>query len=381
MYKRILIISLSLVLLIAIAAGCGAQTTTVTSTQQSTSVMTTTTTATTTVLTTSSTTAVKPIKLIFTDHEPAGSYWEKQVAGPYFAEIEKRTGGKVQIEQHYGGELVGLFDVYDAVLKGTVDIAKILPTMFADKFPMDGITIFQPVNIKTYRAGQAWLDLFNEFPEMQAQYNNTPLLGFTPMPCSGIYTTGKEINKWEDCQGLKAPGAGPAPESRQKAVGIVPMSIPPPDNYMAFKTGTADGISAAIQSLEDFGWTDVLPKCTLVNINGGPWSYVMNRATWESLAPDVQQVFLDMMPELTRINDEVQYKLEKNALATFPTKYGTKYITLSQAELDRWAAVDTPAMDAYLAEWVTGKGLPGDKLKSEFLRLHKLYAGEAYSFK
>jgi hypothetical protein len=41
--------------------------------------------------------------------------------------------------------------------------------------------------------------------------------------CSGLYTTGKEIYKWEDCQGLKARGADPAPESRQQAVGIVPI--------------------------------------------------------------------------------------------------------------------------------------------------------------
>jgi len=189
-FSGVITVALSLMLLIAIVTGC-------TGTKTETPA-----------------TAVKPIKLVFSEFEPAGSYWETEVARPYFAEIEKRTNGKVQIEQHYSGELAGLFDVYDAVLKGTIDIAKILPTMFADKFPMDGIMIFQPVNIKTYRAGQVWLDLYNEFSEMQAQYKDTPLLGFAPMPCSGLYTTGKEIYKWEDCQGLKAPGAGPAPESR-----------------------------------------------------------------------------------------------------------------------------------------------------------------------
>jgi TRAP-type C4-dicarboxylate transport system substrate-binding protein len=356
-FSGVITVALSLMLLIAIVTGC-------TGTKTETPA-----------------TAVKPIKLVFSEFEPAGSYWETEVARPYFAEIEKRTNGKVQIEQHYSGELAGLFDVYDAVLKGTIDIAKILPTMFADKFPMDGIMIFQPVNIKTYRAGQVWLDLYNEFSEMQAQYKDTPLLGFAPMPCSGLYTTGKEIYKWEDCQGLKAPGAGPAPESRQKAVGIVPMSIAPPDTYMGFKTGTLDCIAAAIQSLEDFGWADVLPTCTMVNINGGPWSYVMSKKAWDSLPADVQQVFKDMIPNLTSINDKLQYTLEQNALSTFPQKYGTKFITLSQAELDRWAAVDTPSMDAYLAEWVTGKGLPGDKLKSEFLRLHKKYAASEYAFK
>jgi TRAP-type C4-dicarboxylate transport system substrate-binding protein len=107
----------------------------------------------------------------------------------------------------------------------------------------------------------------------------------------------------------------------------------------------------------------------------------MSKQAWDSLPADVQQVFKDMIPNLTSINDKLQYTLEQNALSTFPQKYGTKFITLSQAELDRWAAVDTPSMDAYLAEWVTGKGLPGDKLKSEFLRLHKKYAASEYAFK
>jgi TRAP-type C4-dicarboxylate transport system substrate-binding protein len=149
---------------------------------------------------------------------------------------------------------------------------------------------------------------------------------------------------------------------------------------MALKTGTLDCVPAALQTVEDFGWTDVTPKCTLVTINGGPWSYVMNKAAWDGLPADVQNVFKDMIPYLTELNDKVQYDLEKNALATFPAKYGIEYITLSQAELDRWAAVDTPALDAYLAEWVTGKGLPGAQLKTRFLQLHQKYADPQYAF-
>jgi TRAP-type C4-dicarboxylate transport system substrate-binding protein len=319
--------------------------------------------------------------MVFTDHEPPGSYWETQVQGPWINEIEERTNGRVKIEAHYGGELVGLFDVYDAVLKGTVDMAKILPTMFADKFPMDGIIIFQPVNIKTYRAGQAWLDLYNKFPDMQAQYEKTPLLGFAPMPCSFLATTGAEVTKWEDCKGLKAPGAGPAPESRQKAVGIVPVSIEPADCYMGFKTGTLDCLATALMSLRDFGWYDVLTYAVNANINGGPWSYVMNKDTWNSLPADIQKVFIDLIPFVTELNDRVQYENEQTALAEFPEEYGTVINMLSQEELDRWAEVDTPAMDAYLAEFVTANGLPGDELKSEFLSLHEKYAAPEYAFK
>jgi TRAP-type C4-dicarboxylate transport system substrate-binding protein len=322
------------------------------------------------------------IKLVFSEFEPAGSYWETEIARPYFAELEKRTNGKVKVEQHYGGELVGLFDVYDAVLKGSVDIAKILPTMFADKFPIDGIGIFPPVNVKTYRPGKAFIDLYNKFPQMQAQYKTTPLLGYAFMPCSGLATTSKvKIMKWEDCKGLKAPGAGPAPESRQKAVGMVPVSMAPPDVYMGFKTGTLDVIASALMSLKDFGWNDVMPNVTMVNINGSPWSYVISQQAWNKLPADVQKVMVDMIPWLTELNDKVQYQNEQKALNTFVKEYGTNFIRLSQAELDRWAAVDGPTLDAYVAQFITAKGMPGNDIKNEYLTLIKKYAESQYAFK
>jgi TRAP-type C4-dicarboxylate transport system substrate-binding protein len=261
-------------------------------------------------------------------------------------------------------------------------MAKILPTMSADKFPVDGIGIFSPVNVKTYRPSQAWLELYNEFPEAQAQYKDTPLLGYAFMPCAGLGTIkGKTVTKWEDAKGLKAPGAGPAPESRLKAVGIVPVSIAPPDAYMAFKTGALDIVATSLMTLKDFKWGDVLPNVSLVNINSSPWSYVMSAKAWNSLPPDIQQVFKDLIPWLTELNDKVQYQNEQTALRDFGKEFGTTFITVSQAELDRWAEVDSSTLDAYIRDFVTAKGLPGDKMKSEFLRLYKKYGGAEYAFK
>ncbi|MDD5701930.1 MAG: hypothetical protein PHU23_07745 [Dehalococcoidales bacterium] len=182
----------------------------------------------------------------------------KETERVWFAEIEKRTGGRVKIEAHYNGELFGLFDIYDAILKGTVDMAKILPTMYSDKFPMDGIMIFTPVNVNVHRSGAAWLELYNTFPVIQSQYQNTPLLGLAPTPCHGLCTTKKEIHKWEDAKGLKMPGTGPAPESRLTAVGIVPTSIPPSDTYVAFKTGTPGRLKADADC-RSFNLQSVLP--------------------------------------------------------------------------------------------------------------------------
>jgi TRAP-type C4-dicarboxylate transport system substrate-binding protein len=129
----------------------------------------------------------------------------------------------------------------------------------------------------------------------------------------------------------------------------------------------------------DFGWYDVLSVANGVNINGGPWSLVMNQDTWNSLPPDVQQVFTDLIPWVTELNDKVQYNNEQIGITTL-TEHGMVINQLSQEELDRWAAVDTPAMESYLAEFVNSRGMPGDELKNEYLRLHQKYAAPEYKF-
>jgi TRAP-type transport system periplasmic protein len=334
----------------------------------------------TTASTASSVSSVKPITLVFTEFEAANSFWDTEFAKPWFAELEKRTNGRVKVEAHWGGEIAGLFDAYDTIVKGTADFGKILPTFFADKFPMDGSIIYGPVNQTNHRPTQFWLDLYNQFPEMRTPYANTPLLALCPMPCNGLLTTkNRVISKMDDVKGLKFPGAGPAAESRLKAVGIVPVSLQPSETYMAFKTGTLDGIAAALPSVSDFGWGDVLTNCSLVNLNGSPWAYVMNKQSWDNLPPDIQQTMKEMIPWLADLNEKVQYKVDQAARTGLVQKYSLKITELSQAELDRWAAADNPTLDAYIAANVTAKNLPGDKLKSEFYRLWEKYSASEYA--
>jgi TRAP-type C4-dicarboxylate transport system substrate-binding protein len=364
-------ISISLVLIIALGllGACSSSPSTTSSVSSST-------------LANSSVSLAKPITLVFTEFEAANGFWDTEFAKPWFTELEKRTNGKVKVEAHWGGEIAGLFDAYDTIVKGTADFGKILPTFYADKFPMDGSIIYGPVNQTNHRPTQFWLDLYNEFPEMQAQYVETPLLALAPMPCNGLLTTkNRVISKMADVKGLKFPGAGPAAESRLKAAGIVPVSLQPSETYMAFKTGTLDGIAAALPSVSDFGWGDVLTNCSLVNLNGSPWAYVMNKQTWNNLPPDIQKIMKDMLPWLADLNEKVQYKVDQSARTGLTQKYSLKIAELPQAELDKWAAADNPTLDAYIASTVTAKNLPGDKLKSEFYRLWQKYSAPEYAQK
>lgn len=381
--KHLLTIAAVLILTLAIGllGACSSPTTT-TVTQSATATTTVNTTKTTTA-TATSTATVKAITLVFNEFEPANSFWDTDIARPWFAELSKRTNGRVTVEAHWGGEIAGLFDAYDAINKGTVDFGKILPTMDANKFPMDGAMIFGPVNQKNYRSSQMWLDLYNSFPEFGKQYEQTPMVGLTTMACNGLFTTkNRAVTKMDDVKGFKSPGGGPASESRLKAVGIVPVSLQPSEAYMAFKTGTLDMIAASMHSPIDFGWADALSNVSEINLNGSPWSYVMNKKTWDSLPPDIQKAFIDLIPWLAELNDKIQATVvDKGARSILTSKYNIKISEISQAELDKWAAVDNPTLDGYIKDYIIAKGLPGDKLKTEFTRLWQKYSSPEYQIK
>jgi len=97
--------------------------------------------------------AAKPITLVFTSHNNGSGFWAKNVIGPYFREIEKRTNGLVKIEEHWNGELVSLKDAYDAMLRGDVDLAEWFPSMLQGRFPMDDVVSFTQYNSKSSRLG------------------------------------------------------------------------------------------------------------------------------------------------------------------------------------------------------------------------------------
>lgn len=324
--------------------------------------------------------AEKPIKLVFSQFEMKGSYQDREFCKEWFAELKKRTNGRIEIEEHWNSELYGLFDIYDAILKGVIDMGMILPSMFADKFPMDSVMIFPAVNIKCHRPAQVWYELYQKFPEFQEQYKKTPLIALTPTPCNVIATNRNvQIIKLEDLKGLKMPGAGPASEARQKSVGIVPVSVATNDAYMAFKTGNLDGVAATIYGLADFKWLDVLPNLTIAQINGSPWSYVMSRKAWNRLPKDIQKVFKDMIPWLVELSDRKYALNTKRAIETYPKEYSVNIIEFSQEELDKWAVLDNKNLDDYV-EQLNKKGLPGTEVKKEFIRLQKKYSSPQYAF-
>lgn len=86
----------------------------------------------------------------------------------------------------------------------------------------------------------------------------------------------------------------------------------------------------------------------------------MNKAKWDSLPPDVQNIISTINEEWIEKTGRLWDQMDKDGKAYAVAK-GIKFITLSEAENARWAAKMQPIIDEYVKN-MNEKKLPGDEV-------------------
>jgi len=312
----------------------------------------------------------QPIKLVFTSHEPPTGFITQDFYKPWFADLEKRTGGKVKIEAHYAGELFGPPDAYGAAVKGTVDMAHLLPG--PPDFPTLGMIQLSSTDVFCNRRSRIFWELYQSFPEMRADFKNVKVL-FVGSAIWAPMASRSPIRKIEDCKGVKVLMGGTWVGEREQALGFTLANVPPADLFSALQKGVMDATTITWFFYHDFGIGNTLKYVTNVSFYAQPFACVMNLNTWNKLPKDVQKVIDDMIPELVDRFDQVQWKAETALREASIKEFGTQLIELPKDEIAKFAAAFKPATDKFAAE-MEAKGVPGKKLVAEYQRLEKKYS-------
>lgn len=322
----------------------------------------------------------EPITLIFSNHDPETNNMVTGLYKPWFKMIEQRTGGRVRIEDHYNGELVGLSDAYNAVVQGIVDIAIIRPATLP-QFVMDGVIEAPVYNIVGHRPSRTYNELYQKYPELQAEFNRVqPLLLFCMSPAF-LGTSKKPVRTLEDNLGLKMITAGPFPSERAKALGQIPVGCPPTEFYSMLEKGVADGGDVlTLPEMFSYKWKDIIKNITMIPCLRATNAVVMNKKKWASLPADVRKIMNEMTPEIIDLADRSQTLAYKDALERLRKEPGITIITLSPEELAKFVRVDKPVRDEFIAS-LDAKGLPGTRFNADYLALEKKYSAPEYEIK
>jgi TRAP-type mannitol/chloroaromatic compound transport system substrate-binding protein len=252
--------------------------------------------------------------------------WPKNLPGLGTApeELAQRlrvmSNGRLDIRVYGAGELVGAFEVFDAVSQGTAEMGHGASYYWRGKIPVAAMFSTVPFGM-TAQEMNAWLHFGGGMELWRELYEP---FGLLPMAAgnSGVQMAGwfnREINSLADVQGLKMriPGLGGEVFER---VGGSAVSMPGSEMFSALQMGVIDAVE----------WVSPFNDLAMGLHRAGRFYYypgwhepgattelMINKRAWESLPPDLQ-----MMVETTArmIND--------NMLSEFTARNSTALDTL-----------------------------------------------------
>ena len=211
----------------------------------------------------------------------------------YFAEqVNKLTGGRVEIQVFTGGELVGSANILKAVRNGMIDIGHGMGHHFTERktgllesgLPMSWMSAVE-ADVLYERRGLK--KLFGD------DYAKLGVVYLGPTWAAPYHTLSKQpIRSLDEMRKMKIRAVG-ATAKMLSAVGVNVVNLPPEDIYMALTTGQIDGVvygSAAEYKETKFyevaGWLNVTPLIDPITD-----TLIINKKLWESLPEDIRYAF------------------------------------------------------------------------------------------
>jgi TRAP-type C4-dicarboxylate transport system substrate-binding protein len=281
---------------------------------------------------------------------------------PWIEEIRAASDGTINIEIHAGGALGPPPQVYENVVSGAQDLGWTLPGYTPGRFPITQI-IEAPFAFPDAVEGTevAW-QLWEEFEEFQAEYNDVQLLALWAMDTGDLFTRDQRVERLEDLAGLTIRSPAPLQSAALEAMGAAAVGMPAPEIFDAIERGVIDGYKLANSATRVFDLGPTTGYRTVCNCYTGAFVLVLNPQAWERLSPAQQQVMeehsgFDLAMRLAREH----VAMADEVAATYWPDNGVESVELSAAEADRWREAVQPVYDQWIAER-EADGVPGQQM-------------------
>jgi TRAP-type C4-dicarboxylate transport system substrate-binding protein len=240
---------------------------------------------------------------------------------------------------------------------------------------MEQMMYFCRPSISLNKPSQMMMEMYRELPELQNEFRETKMLFLHMSGNMGFGTTKKKINTIDDMKGLKmcVIGSGLLMD-KFKALGFSTVFIPMSDIYMALERGVADGSHLSYDLCISRRWGDVVKFIVPITMNTPNFYMVMNQKKWDSLPPDVQQVFEEMSGDYAaRQFDEYWKSAELAAKKKWETEMGGTTILFSKEQMEKIDNLILPVISKFVED--SEKKIPGlRKVYNRFTELEEEHA-------
>ncbi len=231
-------------------------------------------------------------------------------------ELEKRSNGRIKVENYFGGILGTEREMADAVAIGALQGTR--GGMFEDASIKFNIVLL-PYLVENWNQAiclvrSPWM--MKIAVEGRAKGFHIPAVGIS----QGFRAHGSKkraIRTVEDFQGLKirVPNAQEVFHRTENALGANPQGIAQAETYSALRTGVVDGTTAPPSDLWDRRQYEVLQWITIDTHATGPDPMMVNLAWFQQLPADLRRIFDEVAQKTMAYSDELYSKSEEEIIA------------------------------------------------------------------
>ena len=300
-----------------------------------------------------------------------GTHWSVSLLTEWADEIEKGTDGTVKITRYDIGLMSPPAQVFDAVLRGIVDIGSNVLAHTPGRFPFMEIADV-PLGCETATAcGQFVNELYRKYKPKE--FDKVKVLYFNTNTVYRLHAN-KPVRTLEDLKGLKVRTSGGTARI-VKLLGATPVSMTMSESYDALSRGVVDANWASDEALKSWNLADVTKYSIWCDTISSVAIYVvsMNKGKWDSLTPKQQKVIEEATLKLKDRHIR-EWDIQETKIVEWAKKEkGVQFITLSAEEQRRWGEKVKPIGDDYVQK-MKKLGLPGEeamKFGVEYIKTHR----------
>lgn len=307
--------------------------------------------------------AAGPITLSYANFPPAPTFPCVQMER-WKTEVEKRTGGKVQINTFPGGTLLGAKEIMDGVEAGQADIGNLCMAYQPGRFLVTNATSL-PLGIPNARVGSMVLwDLYEKYrPEAFAKVK--VLAMFTTAPANIMSKV--PVRSLEDIQGLDLRASGGAAQIL-KAWGANQVGMPMSSTPEALQKGVVQGLFSSLEVMKDLKFAETCKYVTLTDTVIYPFAVVMNMERYNALPDEVKKVMEDLRVEQSLWTGEYMDGHVDKAVEWSKQTHQVEFISLSDQEQAQWKKRLDPIVDQWIQD-NAAKGLPAKAIVDDIRAL------------
>ena len=261
-------------------------------------------------------------------------------------ELEKRTKGKIKVENYFSAVLGTEFEVQDMVATNALQGTRGGGFTNANK----KYSIFMlPFLVEDW--DQAMKLFASDFVK---KINEEAKINGYHIPACGIsqgfraHTNNvRPIESPEDLKGLKMR----VPQQEVYVInavvlGVNPQELPYSEVYMALKLGVVDGQDNAVSNIWDYKVFEVQEYLTLTNYAMGPDPFMVNLDWYNTLPEHLKNIFDEVAVEAMKYSDQLNREKETEYIKLLSEKLKTNYVT--PENLDKFREVTKPVYQYFI---------------------------------